>query len=123
MSLSNEGDGSIEPNRNNEAVNNVMERAHVFASENYHEYVTIEHLLWALLHEKDLQNILTDIGGRPNIIRNEVENHLKNLRALPLWIQCPATSLQRSLAATMISKYAAPPKTAATMVVSSNHHQ
>jgi ATP-dependent Clp protease ATP-binding subunit ClpA len=75
MSLTNDGDGS-EPNRNNEAVNNVMERAHVFATENYHEYVTIEHLLWSLLHEKDLQNILTDIGGRPNIIRNEVENHL-----------------------------------------------
>ena len=61
-----------EPNRNNEAVNNVMERAHIFATENYHEYVTIEHLLWSLLHEKDLQRILTDIGGRPNIIRNEV---------------------------------------------------
>ncbi len=75
MSSKNDGSGD-EPSRNNESVNNVMERAHIFATENYHEYVTIEHLLWSLLHEKDLQRILTDIGGRPNIIRNEVENHL-----------------------------------------------
>lgn len=75
MSLT--GDGSNqEPNRNNEAVNNVMERAHIFATENYHEYVTVEHLLWSLLHENDLQAILTDIGGRPKLLRNEVENHL-----------------------------------------------
>jgi len=32
--------------------------------------------LWALLVDKGTQKILAEIGGRPNIIRNEVENHL-----------------------------------------------
>ena len=60
----------------NEAVNQVMERATIFAAENRHEYITVEHLLWSLMHDKTLQGILTAIGGRPNIIRNEVENYL-----------------------------------------------
>ena len=62
----------------NEEINRVMERATIFAAENRHEYVTVEHLLWSLLHEKSLSSILTEVGGRPNIIRNEVENYLSN---------------------------------------------
>ena len=54
----------------NEEINRVMERATIFAAENRHEYVTVEHLLWSLLHEKNLSTILTEVGGRPNIIRN-----------------------------------------------------
>ena len=60
----------------NEAVNKVMERATIFAAENRHEYITVEHLLWSLMHDKSLQTVITEIGGRPNIIRNEVENYL-----------------------------------------------
>ncbi len=63
-------------NPNNESINRIMERATIFANENMHEYLTIEHLLWSLLHEKELQHILTEIGGKPNIIRNEVETYL-----------------------------------------------
>ena len=62
----------------NEAVNMVMERATNFARDNRHEYITVEHLLWSLLHDKKLQRMLTEVGGRPNIIRNEVENYLNN---------------------------------------------
>jgi len=102
MSSTNNEDGN-EPSRNNEAVNNVMERAHIFATENYHEYVTIEHLLWSLLHEKDLQRILTDIGGRPNIIRNEVENHLNtsNLE-IPVEAQIGFTGADHTTALTRV---------------------
>lgn len=64
------------PNPDNEAVNRIMERATIFATENAHEYLTAEHLLWSLLHEKLLIEILTEIGGRPLIIRNEVEKYL-----------------------------------------------
>lgn len=59
-----------------EAVNRIMERATIFATENIHEYVTAEHLLWSLLHEKVLIDILTEVGGSPLIIRNEVEKYL-----------------------------------------------
>lgn len=57
----------------NERVNAVLERASIFAFENRHEYLTVEHLLWSLLQEKDVQKILADVGGKPNIIRNELE--------------------------------------------------
>ena len=102
MSFADDGSGQ-EPNRNNEAVNRVMERAHIFATENYHEYVTVEHLLWSLLHEKDLQSILTDIGGRPNIIRNEVENHLNTAGLeVPLAQQLGYTSPDHTTALTRV---------------------
>jgi len=75
MSLADDGRGGRNP-ADNESVNRVMERATIFAHENRHEFITLEHLLWSLMHEKDLQKILTEIGARPNIIRNEVEAYL-----------------------------------------------
>jgi ATP-dependent Clp protease ATP-binding subunit ClpA len=61
---------------NNGNINDILAMATINATENFHEYLTIEHLLWALLVDKGTQKILAEIGGRPNIIRNEVENHL-----------------------------------------------
>ena len=57
------------PHPDNEAINRIMERATIFATENVHEYLTVEHLLWSLLHEKELQHILTEVGGRPRQLR------------------------------------------------------
>ena len=59
----------------NSEINQIMERAAVFASDNRHEYITTEHMLWSLLHDKNLSTILTDIGGQPNHIRNETEKY------------------------------------------------
>jgi ATP-dependent Clp protease ATP-binding subunit ClpA len=74
MSLADDGSGRNPAD--NESINRVMERATIFAHENRHEFITLEHLLWSLMQEKDLQKILTEIGARPNIIRNEVESYL-----------------------------------------------
>ncbi len=74
MSLADDGSGRNPAD--NESINRVMERAHIFAQENRHEFITLEHLLWSLMQEKDLQKMLTEIGARPNIIRNEVEAYL-----------------------------------------------
>jgi ATP-dependent Clp protease ATP-binding subunit ClpA len=63
---------------NNESVNRVLERAATFAEENVHEYLTSEHILWSLLQEKDIQSILTNVGAKPNIIRNTVEKYINN---------------------------------------------
>lgn len=69
--------GDQQPNGSgHESVNRAIEIATAFAADSRHEYITAEHLLWALLHDKELQSILGDIGARPNIIRNEVENYL-----------------------------------------------
>lgn len=63
---------------NNDNVNRVLERAGTFATENEHEYITTEHVLWSLLQERDIQTVLTNIGTKPNIIRNTVEKYLAN---------------------------------------------
>lgn len=62
----------------NEGVNRILERAAIYAEENTHEYITSEHILWSLLQEKDIQSILTNIGAKPNIIRNTVEKYINN---------------------------------------------
>ena len=77
MSLADDGSSGRNP-ADNEAINRVMERATIFAHENRHEYITLEHLLWSLMQEKDLQKMLAEIGARPNIIRNEVEAYLNS---------------------------------------------
>jgi len=69
-----EGQG---PNEN-EAISRVIERATIFATDNTHEYLTCEHLLWSLLHEQSLYEILVEVGGRPNLIRSEVEEYLNS---------------------------------------------
>jgi ATP-dependent Clp protease ATP-binding subunit ClpA len=66
---------------NNEHINRVLDRAATFAEENEHEYLTAEHLLWSLLQEKEVQHIITNIGAKPNIIRNTVEKYI-NTNAL-----------------------------------------
>lgn len=76
--MSNYAGDNSPSNPDNESINRIVERATIFATENTHEYITVEHLLWALLHEKELQHILTEVGGRPNIIRNEVEKYLND---------------------------------------------
>lgn len=63
---------------NNEHINRVLDRAATFAEENEHEYLTTEHLLWSLLQEKEVQHIITNVGAKPNIIRNNVEKYINS---------------------------------------------
>ena len=67
---------TAEPGENR--VNAVLERASIFAVDNNHEYLTVEHILWSLLQEKDVQKIISEVGGKPNIIRGEVETFLND---------------------------------------------
>lgn len=54
----------------------VFERAYVYAHDNRHEYVTIEHLLWSLLEETEIQNVLISVNAQPSQITNDVLNFL-----------------------------------------------
>ena len=65
-------------NPGNNRVNAVLERASIFATDNNHEYLTVEHVLWSLLHEKEVQKMLAEVGGKPNIIRGEVEAYIND---------------------------------------------
>lgn len=56
----------------------VFERAFVYAHDNRHEYVTIEHLLWSLLEEAEIQKLLIRIGSQPSKITGEVLQFLSS---------------------------------------------
>jgi ATP-dependent Clp protease ATP-binding subunit ClpA len=62
----------------NKKVEQVIDRAVNYANDNSHEYVTIEHLLWSLLHEKEIEEILLNVGAQPNKIRNDCSHFLSD---------------------------------------------
>ena len=55
----------------------VFEKAVKDARKLRHEYVTIEHLLFAMLCEEKFENIIKGYGVDPDFIKKNLENHLK----------------------------------------------
>jgi len=53
-------------------VEKMIERAVTFANDNNHEYVTLEHILLSLLHEKDVSELMLAIGGQPLKIKADL---------------------------------------------------
>ena len=59
-----------------------------------HEYVTVEHLLFALLFEKVASDIITGCGGDPEILRSEIEEFFdQHVPSLPNGTQEPKQTL------------------------------
>jgi ATP-dependent Clp protease ATP-binding subunit ClpA len=56
----------------------VFEKAVKDAKKLQHEYVTIEHLLFAMLCEEKFETVLNGYGADPQFIKKNLENHLKN---------------------------------------------
>ncbi|MCB1023024.1 MAG: AAA family ATPase, partial [Acidobacteria bacterium] len=52
-----------------------------------HEYVTLEHLLYALLDDKTARDILFNCGGKLEEIGNELEEYFNSLETLPLDVE------------------------------------
>ena len=65
----------VEPS---ESLQLVFDKALKDAKKLQHEYVTIEHLLYAMLCEEDLGNILKGFGADLEFIKTNIEHHLKN---------------------------------------------
>lgn len=53
-------------------VEKMVERAVSIANDNNHEYVTLEHILLSLLHEKEVNELILGIGGQPARIKADV---------------------------------------------------
>lgn len=58
------------------ALEKIIERAHHFARHAQHEYLTVEHLLSALLEEEALQHVLKELGVNIEAVRNDLYLHL-----------------------------------------------
>ncbi len=54
-----------------------LERAVQFANSLTHEYVTLEHLLFSILEEQDVSDLLTDMEVNGGAIAKDVEKYLK----------------------------------------------
>ena len=49
----------------NRKVEKMIERAVGISNDNNHEYITLEHVLLSLLHEKEVNELVLAIGGNP----------------------------------------------------------
>jgi ATP-dependent Clp protease ATP-binding subunit ClpA len=59
-------------------VEKMVERASAYANDNEHEYVTIEHILYSLLHEKEINELILSIGAQPAKIKFDVVKFLSD---------------------------------------------
>lgn len=50
----------------------MIERAVGIANDNNHEYITLEHILLSLLHEKEINELVLAVGAQPSKIKTEV---------------------------------------------------
>jgi ATP-dependent Clp protease ATP-binding subunit ClpA len=55
---------------------NVLNRAVRYAVEHEHEYFTLEHVLWSLLAETEIVEVVRACGGEPGALRKELETYL-----------------------------------------------
>ena len=55
-----------------------LERAVQFANSLTHEYVTLEHLLYSIIEEADVSDLLTDMEVKTGELVKDVEKYLKN---------------------------------------------
>ena len=55
----------------------VFEKAINDARKLQHEYVTVEHILFAMLCEENFENVIKGYGADPAFLKSNLENHLK----------------------------------------------
>jgi ATP-dependent Clp protease ATP-binding subunit ClpA len=54
------------------------------AIERRHEYVTIEHVLYALLHDREVARVITECGGDVDVLKNQLDSFMdRTLEKLP----------------------------------------
>lgn len=83
-------------------VEKMIERAVGIANDNNHEYVTLEHVLLSLLHEREVNELILGIGAQPSKIKTEIITYLgdPNLKKPESLASVPAKrtgALQRTM--------------------------
>ena len=65
----------IEPSKE---LQSIFDLAFTTAKDHSHEYITIEHLVYAIMSEGNTYKLITDFGGDAEFIKINLENYLKN---------------------------------------------
>ncbi len=55
----------------------VLNRSVRFAIEQEHEYFTLEHVIWSLLEEKEIQEVVSACGADPKNLRQALDDYIK----------------------------------------------
>ncbi len=63
----------VEPNKDLEEI---FENAIILAIQNQHEYITLEHFLYAMLDNKNFSSILTEFGTNVSDLKSDVESYI-----------------------------------------------
>ncbi|OCC15271.1 ATP-dependent Clp protease ATP-binding subunit ClpA [Dissulfuribacter thermophilus] len=76
------------------------------AQARHHEYLSVEHLLYALLHHNEALTIITACGGNPERLKQRLEHffntHMETLEEQPTEAPQPTLALQRVLQRTIM---------------------
>lgn len=65
----------IEPSK---TLQEIFETSIDVAIQHKHEYITIEHVVYAMFIHKKVRKIATEIGADPDFVKNNIEGYLKN---------------------------------------------
>lgn len=78
-----------------------LDRSVELASSRRHEYLTLEHVLYALLDEKTASEVIRNCGGDVGQLKSELEEYLREqIEALPEDVQAapqPTEAFERAL--------------------------
>ncbi len=58
------------------SLNDVFKKSVIFAKENRHEYLTLEHIFWSILQSDEGRYILNALDVNPESITQEIANHI-----------------------------------------------
>ena len=65
-------------------LNSIFSDAINFAKENRHEYITVEHIFFALIHNVDVVTILSECGANIEVLRENLQQYFdKNIEKSP----------------------------------------
>ena len=67
---------------NSPEIENIIEQSLAYAKQNNHEYVTIEHLLYALITFAPFKKCLSNYGVDVDLMIDEVDSYVKSLHAI-----------------------------------------
>jgi len=65
----------IEPSDN---LNRIFDNAVVLATDAKHEYITIEHLIYSIMNDKETYQYIKDFGADAAFIKSNIEHYVKN---------------------------------------------
>ena len=83
-------------------INDCISRAFAHASKMRHEYVTLEHILYAMLHDTAVQELITTLGGDSKSLMADLATYLDQIESIT--VPASTTSITRPKKTTMLER-------------------